>query len=127
MTIKSLPAPDPENGGETRGSQRKRATGRQRTEAPLPDIDRILHMLLQLNSAVVLGVISTEQANVLHRNLRTMLDVLSRRDGRSGGGANPEALVEVCRGAPQLVERARAIPVRRTVGLADRTGDGRPR
>ena len=41
---------------------------------PLPDVDRLLQMLLQLNQAVLLGVISTEAANVIDRNLRAVLD-----------------------------------------------------
>jgi hypothetical protein len=105
-----LPAAEPNSGGNSSGGNSNRSGKSQRryrrtqeTSTPIPDIEQILQMLLQLNAAVVLGVISTTKASIIQRNLRTILDVQTKRDGRGDTAANPETLVELRRHDPQVL------------------------
>lgn len=85
-------------------SNSKRSYRRDKgASAPIPDAEEIMKMLLQLNAAVVLGAISTTKANLIHRNLRTILDVQTKLDSRADTGTNPESLLEACRKNPQLL------------------------
>jgi hypothetical protein len=60
-------------------------------------------MLMRLNGMVTLGMISPAQANVIQRNLRTMLDVQLKRARVEGGGQSADALVDLCRTDPRLL------------------------
>lgn len=92
-----LPAPDPEDPrSETAGSQR-------RSKNRIPSIDDLLEMLQQLNSLVMLNVLSTAKAGIIHRNLRTILDVHMRRSQSGAGELPQEDLVKLCREQPHLL------------------------
>ena len=99
-----LPAPkssSDSSGGASNAERRYRRN--QGASTPIPNVDQILELLMQLNSAVVFGAISTTKANLIHRNLRTILDVQTKRVGQAETGAVPEALLEVCRRDPQVL------------------------
>lgn len=109
-----LPAAEPNGGNSSGGNSsggnsnrsgksQRRYRRTQETSTPIPDIDETMRMLLQLNSAVLLGVISPTKANIIQRNLRTILDVQTKRGGRADTAANPETLVELCRRDPQVL------------------------
>ncbi len=101
-----LPAPEganPQNSNNGGGpGGRKPNGGRRRPEdaTQIPSIDAILKMLLQLNGAVTLGFVSPTKANILHRNLKTVLDVQLRRSDNDETGATQEDLLDLCRQEP---------------------------
>ena len=101
--MKSLPGPEgPEDSrGEKERTRTTRDQGRRRGTY-IPNVDEILEMLMQLNQAVVIGAMSTKVANIVHRNLRTVLDV-RRQASEEAVGAGNEALAEVCREHPQVL------------------------
>lgn len=98
MTL-SLPAPEPER---ARGAQADPEQSSHR-EKPIPTINQILQQLQTLNSRVLLKIISTAQAGVIHRNLQTILNVQLKQT-QSGPSAMPrEDLVELCRQNPSAM------------------------
>lgn len=98
-----LPAPDNDRDNQTNGSQRRGGHRRQRQQIPIPSVDQILQMLVQLNSAVTIGMIDAKEGTLINRNLRTILDVQMKRDGRAGSGPSYEALVDLCRRDPRAL------------------------
>ena len=103
MTAAALPAPENNSGNGTKRSQRRASYRRPQKQIPIPTVDQILQMLVQLTSAVTIGMMSTKEANVINRNLRTILDVQMKREGRDAGGPSHEALVELCRRDPRTL------------------------
>ena len=99
----ALPAPKDYCDGGAKGPHRRSSYRRQERQVPIPTVDQILQSLVQLTSAVTIGMISTKEASVIHRNLRTILDVQMKREGRGGSDANPEALMELCRRDPRIL------------------------
>jgi hypothetical protein len=90
-----LPAPDadePEPNARGRSSKKR-----------IPSIDDILEMLQQLNGLVALNLLSTAKAAVMHRNLRTILEVQLRRSQAGTGELPQEDLAELCRQNPRLL------------------------
>jgi hypothetical protein len=79
--------------------------GRQgrRQRVPIPTVDQVLQQLIQLNGAVAIGAMSTKEANLIHKNLRTVLDVQMKRASREDSGPSQEALVELCRNDPRVL------------------------
>jgi hypothetical protein len=67
----ALPPPSSNDGDPSR-SQRTRE--RHRKGSAIPSAEEILAMLVRLNGLVALKLISTAQATVIQRNLRTILD-----------------------------------------------------
>jgi hypothetical protein len=66
-------------------------------------VDQILQQLIQLNGAVAIGAMSTKDANLIHKNLRTVLDVQMKRASREETGPSQEALLELCRTDPRVL------------------------
>lgn len=61
-------------------------------------------MLQDLNRLVLLNMISTAQAAVVGRNLKTMLDALRQRaDGPRGSGLPQDAVTALWRDNPQVL------------------------
>ena len=88
---------NPEN---TRSTNDRR---RHRQRVPIPSVEEILQQLLQLNSAVAIGAMSTRDAALIHKNLRTVLDVQMKRANREDSGPSQEALAELCRDDPRVL------------------------
>ncbi len=98
-----LPAPGNHDDDSVGGPGRRAGPRSQRKQITIPSVDEILRMLLQLNSAVTIGVMSPSDANIVHRNLRTILDVQMKRAERNEGGPGHEALIELCRRDPTAI------------------------
>ena len=98
--IPSLPPPDPKASGSDTG-QRQR--GRKSQTAEIPSIDELLGMFMKLNSLVMLKVISTAQANTIQRCLRAILDTQLKRAQGQSQEPPQEALAELCRSNPQIL------------------------
>jgi hypothetical protein len=75
----------------------------RRQRVPIPTVDQVLQQLIQLNGAVAIGAMSTKEANLIHKNLRTVLDVQMKRASREDSGPSQEALVELCRNDPRVL------------------------
>ncbi len=88
------------NSGDPRSSS-DHPRGRQRK--PLPTVEEILQQLLQLNSAVAIGAMSTKEAGLIHKNLRIVLQTQMKRASREDTGPSQEALVDLCRKDPQAL------------------------
>ena len=88
---------DADSGGAT-SSRRP-----DRDKPRIPTIDEALGQLVQLNGAVMLKLISSKDASLIQRNLKTILDVHLRRASQQDAGVNQEALAELCQRDPQLV------------------------
>jgi hypothetical protein len=59
---------------------------------------------MELNGAVLIGSVSAKQADLLHKNLRTVLQVQLKRATRDDAGpASQEGLVELCRNDPKML------------------------
>jgi hypothetical protein len=84
--------------------QRQRSYKRQRRADPLPNAEQIQRMILALNEAIILGTISPRVATVIQRSLRMLLDAQLRRDRQPGTASNSEALVELCRRDPNVLQ-----------------------
>jgi hypothetical protein len=95
--------PTPERVEDTDRSGPQDNFRRPRRGTAIPTVEEIQQMLLKLNGAVTLGVISTKEANVIHRNLKTILDVQLKRGGRQEGSPTHEALVDLCRREPNIL------------------------
>ena len=105
-----LPGPsDPErpDNADSRGDheqhERTSTSDAGRRKSTPPSIDDIVQQLLQLNGAVAMGLISPAKANVISRNLRTMLDVHFRREVAVDGSIPHESLVDLCARDPQML------------------------
>jgi hypothetical protein len=101
--------PSPGGGDRTQDSadaytrEDSRSQHGQPKRTRLPDTEEILGMLMQLNGLVTLGMISPAQANVLQRSLRTILDVQRQKSRADSGGQSTQALADLCRTNPQLM------------------------
>jgi hypothetical protein len=91
------PGGDPDSGPVSRG----RRPARQRVS--IPSVDQILQQLIQLNGAVAIGAMSTKEANLIHKNLRTVLEVQMKRASREDTGPSQEALIDLCRNDPRVL------------------------
>ena len=76
---------------------------RRRQRAAIPSVDEILQQLIQLNGAVTIGAMTTKEATLIHKNLRTVLDVQMKRASREDTGPSQEALAELCRADPRIL------------------------
>ncbi len=63
---------------------------------------------MQLNGAVLMGVIPPNQASLMQRNLKTVLDVQLKRSSQGASGPSPEALIDICRRDPQALNAVEA-------------------
>ncbi len=95
-----LPPPGPEDdasspnsGSHTRSSRRRR----------IPSVEELLAMLHDLNGLVALRVLSPSQASVIQRNLRILLDTQLKRTQEERLGVAEEALADLCRANPQVL------------------------
>jgi hypothetical protein len=70
----------------------------------IPGVEEILRKLLQLNGLVAVSLLSTAQATVIQRSLRIVLDAQLRRAPEGTPGLPQEALAELCRHDPRVVE-----------------------
>jgi hypothetical protein len=108
MNQPQLPSPggrdrsqDPTDQGCTREDPRSQQSQPKRTR--IPETEEILALLMQLNGLVTLGMVSPAQANVMQRNLRTILDVQRQKSRADSGGQSTQALADLCRTNPQLL------------------------
>jgi hypothetical protein len=85
-------------------SQRK--LSRRKAKRPqIPTEDEILHMILQLNSMVMLNLASPAKANVMQRNLKIVLDALTQRSEAGNQRELPlDALAEALRLDPSVIQ-----------------------
>jgi hypothetical protein len=106
------PAPDPSpapkpnlpTGGsrpEPQGARSRRSRWRGRG-IDLPSVDDLLGKFLQLNGAMLTGLISSSQAGHIHKNLKVVLDAQFRRETRSDV-PNPQALMDLARQDPGIL------------------------
>jgi hypothetical protein len=95
-----LPAPgnDPDDSSQRRGGQRAHWK-----QTPIPTVEDILRMFMQLNSAVTMGLISTKEASIISRNLQAVLTVQLKREGSGKGGSGYQALADLCRHDPKAL------------------------
>lgn len=93
-----LPAPDAGDPNPN-ASSRSGSSNKKR----IPSIDDILEMLQQLNGLVALNLLSTAKASVIHRNLRTILEVQLQRSQAGTGELPQEDLADMCRQNPRLL------------------------
>lgn len=91
--------PERSNSSESQGGNRQRPHARK-----LPSVDEILDQLIRLNQALLLRVISPQDAGVIQKNLKTVLDVQLKRTSRGDSGETQEALVDLCRRDPRALE-----------------------
>ena len=105
MTTDRLPQPaDDGCAGKPKSTQEGNNTQRPRKKPGVPNVDEILQQLMQLNGAVLIGTMSAKQADLIHKNLRTVLQVQLKRATRDDAGpASQEGLVELCRKDPQIL------------------------
>jgi hypothetical protein len=96
----ALPPPSPNDGDPSR-SQRTRE--RSRKGSAIPSAEEILAMLVRLNGLVALKLISSAQATVMQRNLRTILDYHVRQVQGGQPGLPQAALAELCRKDPRIL------------------------
>ncbi len=104
MTEK-MPQMDDDNAADkTKRPKHGVAAPRKRKKRAIPDVDEILHQLIELNGAVLIGSVSAKQADLIHKNLRAVLQVQLKRATRDDAGpASQEGLVELCRNDPQML------------------------
>lgn len=76
---------------------------RHRQRVSIPSVDQILQQLIELNGAVAIGAMSSKEANLIHKNLRTVLEVQMKRASRDDAGPSQEALVDLCRNDPRVL------------------------
>jgi hypothetical protein len=84
---------DPRTHGQRRGKRR----------SAIPSIDEILEMLFKLNGLVLTGAIWPDHANVIHRNLRTILETQLKRQKGGQQGQVQAGLVDLCRKDPRVL------------------------
>jgi hypothetical protein len=96
-----LPKPDPSDRSSGTG---KRSRGRADAGTNIPTVEEILEMLMRLNGLVTLNLISTSQASVIQRGLRTILDEVHKRAQNGLGGLPHEVLAEICRRDPRMID-----------------------
>jgi len=94
---------EPSSPADANPGNRRSSTGRRRQRATVPSVDEILQQLIQLNGAVTIGAMSTKEASLIHKNLRTVLDVQLKRANREETGPSQEALAELCRDDPRVL------------------------
>lgn len=93
-----LPDANPNDPHAGHGTQRRKGEG-----TTIPDINTILQMLMQLNGLIMLKLVSSQQANLIQRNLRAVLDLHLKRAREDWLGMPHEGLLELCRKDPSLV------------------------
>ena len=104
MADKLPQADDDSSADKTKRPKRGSAAPRTRKKRAIPDVDEILHQLMELNGAVLIGSVSAKQADLIHKNLRAVLQVQLKRATRDDAGpASQEGLVELCRNDPQML------------------------
>jgi hypothetical protein len=96
-----LPPPPGSDGTGPKSGRRRRESQSQATE--IPRIDEILDMLMKLNKLVAMNFMSTAQASVIQRGLRTVLDVQLKREQGQPQELLSETLAELCRSNPHLL------------------------
>jgi hypothetical protein len=96
----ALPPPS-QNDGDPNRSERSRE--RNRKGSGIPSAEEILAMLLKLNGLVAMRIISTAQATVIQRSLRTILDYQARQAQGGQPGLPQEALAEICHEDPRIL------------------------
>lgn len=94
----------PPQGGDREHSQHH-DDGRagKKAKRELPSVEQLLHQLLQLNSAVLLGAVASREAGLIHKNIRAVLDVQLKRANPEEAGRNHEALADACRRDPKII------------------------
>lgn len=85
-----------------------RENRRARRKPEIPEIESLLGQLLQLNGAVLIGAVSPQQANLIQKNLKTVLDVQLKQAQPGGGGPASESLLELCRKNPSALQAVEA-------------------
>ncbi|MCH8830595.1 MAG: hypothetical protein IID45_13545 [Planctomycetes bacterium] len=104
MTEKTPQMDDDNAANKTKRPKHGSAAPRKRKKRAIPDVDEILHQLMELNGVVLTGSVSAKQADLIHKNLRAVLQVQLRRETRDDAGpATKEGLVELCRNDPQML------------------------
>ena len=97
------PNNEPSNSADDNPGNGRSSNGRRRQRVAIPSVDEILQQLIQLNGAVTIGAMSTKEASLIHKNLRTVLDVQLKRANREETGPSQEALAELCRDDPRVL------------------------
>ena len=84
------PNNEPSNSADDNPGNGRSSNGRRRQRVAIPSVDEILQQLIQLNGAVTIGAMSTKEASLIHKNLRTVLDVQLKRANREETGPSQE-------------------------------------
>jgi hypothetical protein len=104
MTAKKPQADDDNAAEKTKRPKHGVTAPRKRKKRAIPEVDEILHQLMELNGAVLIGSVSAKQADLIHKNLRAVLQVQLKRATRDDAGpASQEGLVELCRNDRQML------------------------
>lgn len=98
-----LPPPKPDKSSKA-STEDTAPPRRERKNRKLPTTEEILQMLLHLNGLVTIKMLSTSEATVIQRNLRTILDVQLKRTQGGQDGLPQEALAELCRADPHILD-----------------------
>jgi hypothetical protein len=98
-----IPESDPGANIPSRPERPAPAVRRNRPRVTIPSVDEILGQLIGLNGAVAIGALSTKDANLMHKNLRVVLDTQLKRANREDVGPGQEGLVELCRDNPRTL------------------------
>ena len=110
--------PPPDSGRDPQ--QRQQSRERPRKDAGIPSADEILAMFLKLNGMVALNHFRRRKANVIHRNLRGILDFQAKRAESGQPGLHQQALADLCRsGAGPSGRRGRGGPGQRMGAVND--------
>lgn len=96
--------PHPQSEANDAGRQQ-----RQRKTLKLPSVDELIAQLLHLNGAVLMGQISTQQANLMYRTITSAITALMKRgSGTQDQLKDTESLVEAIRRDPSLLNTLEA-------------------
>jgi hypothetical protein len=96
--------PSPKNsGGDEKHGKRIRRIVRKQKKISLPSVDALLNQFIQLNGAVIVGAMSTKDANLIHKNLNTVLQVQLKRANGEDAGHSQDAMMEMCRSDPRMI------------------------
>ena len=104
MTDKTPQAAADNTAKKTKRAQHGSAAPRARKKPAIPTVDQLLDQMMQLSGAVLIGSVSAKQGELIHKNLRAVLQVQLKRATRDDAGpASQEGLVELCRSDPKML------------------------
>jgi hypothetical protein len=92
--------PNPETTEQASPPKQPKVEKRKRQ---LPSSDQLAWQLLSLNGGLMMGQISASDGNLVHKNIKAVMDLQSRKEGQVDKPQTPDGLVEACRKDPSLL------------------------